>query len=195
MTNSDDDLDRLRAALLALTPAQSAAVSALVAGRTHAEAAEAALVTRETVCRWVNHAPAVVEALGYYRSTVAAELVDAARRTRAKALAVVDRALDDDNVAVAVAVLKAVPTTELARPVTAAECLADEARRRAAARPRQPAKRDASGRISGMIGPDALLYDTTTEAAEAAEAAGLALLAEAVAPTFVNTTPAEAEKQ
>lgn len=52
-------LDRIRERLSTLTPAQAVAVAALAGGATHAEAAQAAGVARETVTRSLAHHPAV----------------------------------------------------------------------------------------------------------------------------------------
>lgn len=188
-TRTADNLDELRAVLVALTPAQSIAADALATGSTHAEAAERAGVTRETVTIWTNHHPGFREALDRYRHALAAELADAARSLRRKALVVVDHALDDGDVRAAIAVLKIVPIIETGPPVIAAEVLTDEVRRRADTRPRPLAPRDHSGRISGAVDIDSLIYDTATERFEANQRAGLELLAAAVAPTLAAEAP------
>ena len=79
------DLDRLRATLVELTPAQSAAVDALATGSTQAQAAEGSPgVTREIVTRWLSHHPGFREALDRYRHTLATETATAAIRGASK---------------------------------------------------------------------------------------------------------------
>jgi hypothetical protein len=46
------------------------------------------------VCRWARHHPAFEAALNLYRSTLAAERADTARRIRGKALLAIEEALD-----------------------------------------------------------------------------------------------------
>lgn len=102
------ELDQLRAALLALTPAQETAAEALAAGATHAAAAEAANVARETVTRWSGHHPAFRAAFDLYRAAQAAEQAAACRRIRAKALDAVEAGLEAGTLD-PLAVLRAVP--------------------------------------------------------------------------------------
>ena len=61
-------------------------MDALAAGSTHAEAAAAAGVARETVTRGTGHHPGCRAALDLYRYALAAEQADAACRIRRKAL-------------------------------------------------------------------------------------------------------------
>lgn len=98
--------EHLRDQLLSLTPKQVLAVQALVDGSTHAEAAEIAGVKRETVTRWANHHPAFKATLNQYRYALHAEQLDKAQRIRTKALDVVSDALDDRDLATALAALK-----------------------------------------------------------------------------------------
>ncbi len=141
-------LDALRAALVELTPAHALAVEALATGSTHAQAAEAAGVTRETVTRWVNHHPGFRAALDRYRHALAEENAAAAGRIRGKALATVERHLDDGaDLPTALAVLRAVPAPELGRLDSADERLAAEVQRRAATVPYPPVARLPDGRV------------------------------------------------
>jgi len=162
------DLDALRAALVELKPAQAIAAEALATGSTHAEAAEFAGVNRETVTRWANNHPAFREALDRYRHALTDENTGGACRIRRKALAVVERHLDDDaDLSTALAVLRVVPAPELDRLDSAAERLAAEVRRRAATVPRPPLRRMADGRVD-FLSP---LVDGETIAADHAERA------------------------
>lgn len=95
---SGPDLVALRAALLELTPTQQVALEALVAGATHAKAAEAAGVTRETVTRWAGHVPAFRATMNLYRAALVTEQIDTSRRIRGKALSAVERALDEGDI-------------------------------------------------------------------------------------------------
>ena len=113
MTNTDLDLNDLRTALIVLTPAQQSAVEALATGATRDDAADAAGVERETVSRWANHHPGFRTALNLYRSTLAMDQADLARRIRGKALDVIERHLDNADLAAALAVLRAVPAPDL----------------------------------------------------------------------------------
>jgi len=109
--------ETLREALLTVSPKQRAALDALAAGSTHAEAAGAAGVSRETVTRWLNHHPAFRTAYAAQCSALAAEAVEQARAIRAKASAVVLDKLDGADLPTALAALRAVgpppPPTEL----------------------------------------------------------------------------------
>lgn len=98
MSNSDNGLEQLRAALLGLTPAQQVAVEALVGDATHAAAAEASGVTRETVTRWAGHLPAFRATMNLCRAAIVAEQIDVARRIRGKAMAAVELALDKGQI-------------------------------------------------------------------------------------------------
>lgn len=92
------DLDDLRIALLELTPAQQLAVEALAVGDTHEVAAVKAGVTRETVTRWSGHVPSFQAATNRFRSALAHEQIDTARRIRGKALKAVETALDESRI-------------------------------------------------------------------------------------------------
>lgn len=178
-TRSVDEHDRLRAALVELTPAQALAADALATGSTHAEAAEVAGVTRETVTRWTNHHPGVREALDRYRHALAFDAATAACRIRGKALAVVERHLDGDtdDVSVALAVLRVVLVSDLGRAAAADEHLAAATRRVALSVSPPPMRRTADGRISFIDSLDHLDYDTRGEEAERAERIAVELLA------------------
>lgn len=122
--------DPIRAALLTLTPAQQTAAETLATGGTHAEAAEAAAVARETVTRWAGHHPAFRAALALYRSTLATEQADRARRIRAKALDAVEAGLKSGSID-PLAVLRTVQAaSELPPPAATAAELLDAATRR-----------------------------------------------------------------
>ena len=147
MTPTPTDLDRLRAALLKITPTQQAAAEALASGATHADAADAAGVARETVSRWAGHHPGFRAYLAELRATIAAEQATAEaerrRAIRGRALDVVADRLDDDGATLtdALAVLRTVtaPTTraELPAPLPVAAELLDRERDRL--RPSLPA--------------------------------------------------------
>ena len=107
-----DTFDDLRVALIGLTSPQQVAIEALVAGATHAEAATAAGVARESVTRWSGHHPGFQATLNMYRSALATEQADFARRIRGKALAAIDQQLDDVSLADALAVLRALPAPD-----------------------------------------------------------------------------------
>lgn len=97
------DRQGLRAALLKLTPAQQLAVEALAAGATHAKAAEAAGVARETVTKWGGYHPGFRAAVDCYRATSAAEHVDRVLRIRGRALQIIADHLEADDVGIAAA--------------------------------------------------------------------------------------------
>lgn len=127
---ADAESDALRAALLTVSPKQRAALDALATGATHADAAAAAKVTRETVTRWLNHHPAFRVAYAAQCSALAAEAVEQARAIRAKASAVVLAQLDGADLTTALAALRAVgpppPLTELGTQT--APAMLDQAR-------------------------------------------------------------------
>jgi hypothetical protein len=164
------DLDALRAAPVELRPAQAIAAEALATGWTHAEAAELAGVNRETVTRWANHHPGFRETLDRYRHAMAEASTDAACRIRSKALATVERHLDDDDtdLPTALAVLRTVPAPELDRLASADERLAAEVRRRAATVPYPPPRRMADGSVDFL----AEVVNRDTIDADHAERAG-----------------------
>ncbi len=180
-TRPTDEHDALRAALVKLTPAQATAADALATGSTHAEAAETAGVTRETVTRWSNHHPGFREALDRYRHALAIDAANAAVRIRGKALAVVERHLDagSDDLNAALAVLRAVPAPDLDNPSTANEHLAAETQRLAETVPPPPAPRGANGRISREDNSFDCIHDTQAEDRERADAIALEMLADA----------------
>jgi DNA-binding XRE family transcriptional regulator len=168
-----DDLDDLRAALVDLTPAQALAVDALATGSTQSEAAEIAGVTRETVNRWVNHHPGFRAALDRYRHALAEENATAAGRIRGKALAIVERHLDDGaDLPTALAVLRAVPAPDLARLDFAEEDLAEQLRRIADTVPYPPAPRLPNGQVNFL---DSLVNCDTINADHAERAQRLAV--------------------
>lgn len=109
MTTQSDAVARLRAALIELTPSQRSAIEALAAGATHADAAEVAGVARETVTRWSGHHPGFQAAQNMYAAAIALEQSDRIRQILGKALAVIDRELDDADLGQALAVIKAIP--------------------------------------------------------------------------------------
>ncbi len=162
------DLDALRAALVELTPAKAIAADALATGSTHAEAAELAGVNRETVTRWANHHPAFREALDRYRHALAEANTDAACRIRRKALAAVERILNDEaDLPTALAVLRVVPAPELGRLDNADERLAAEIHRRAATVPYPPPPRLPDGRVNFLhatVNRDTIVADHTERA-------------------------------
>ena len=172
-------VDALRAALVNLTPRQQAAAEMLAGGSTQAAAAEAAGVTRETVGKWAGRHPGFREALGRYRLAAASEQAERAGRIRAKALEVVESALDDADLAAALAVLRAVPAPELGYTVADAG-LAAEVRRLAAEVPPERPRRGSDGRISrDIMNMDLVMYDTDAEQAERAERIAVETLARA----------------
>ena len=73
-----------------LSVAQLAAVDALLAGATDAEAADAAGVTRQTVCVWRLHHPAVVAALNAGRRDLWERSADRLRSLVPKAIDVLE---------------------------------------------------------------------------------------------------------
>jgi hypothetical protein len=94
---------KVRARLLTVTPKQERAIEALVAGATHAEAAEAADVDRKTITRWKGYHPGFQARLSASQAVVAAEQLDKVRRIRARALDVIAAKLDDDSTDIATA--------------------------------------------------------------------------------------------
>ena len=142
--------DRLRAALVDLTPAQALAAHALATGSTHDEAALAAGVRRETVTNWVNHHPGFQAALDRYRHALETEQLDVARRIRGKALVVVEQALDTGDLAAALAVLRIVRAPDLLEPATTGERMAAEIGREMRNVPPLPIPRDADGRVDWL---------------------------------------------
>lgn len=111
MPHTPDDLDAARASLLTLDPQKAAAVQALAAGATHAQAALTANVSRECVSRWATRHPGFMAALAEYRAMLAAVEADRIRSLRARALAIVDRDIDNADMATALQVLRALATS------------------------------------------------------------------------------------
>ncbi len=167
-TSTTDRRAELRAALLTVTPAQQAATEVLAAGASHADAAEAAGVARETVTRWAGHHPGFRAALALYRSTLADEQAAKLRRIRDRALDVIDAQLADADLATALAVLRAVPdpgptTTDTYVPTTAAAILDAEQGRLRHSLPPLPPPRDLNGRSDPLESLMALDYQLTAD--------------------------------
>lgn len=150
MTNASE----MRTALLTLTPAQQCAAEALATGATHAEAAEAATVARETVTRWLGHHPAFRAALDLYRGSLAAEQADRARRIRGKALEAVEAGLDAGSID-PLAVLRAVaaPAEAGVQVRTADELLDAETRRTLVNLPPLPPPRGLQDQLDNLNHP------------------------------------------
>lgn len=161
MTASDD----LRTALLTLAPAQQTAAEVLATGATHAEAAEAASVARETVTRWLGHHPAFRAALDLYRATLATEQADRARRIRGKALEAIEAGLDAGSID-PLAVLRAVPLTNDAPPParTATELLDAETRRTMVNLPPLPPPRRLEDQLEQLNNPPPSDVERATQA-------------------------------
>ena len=104
--------------LSTLTPRQAVAVERLTGGATHAAAAVAADVSRETVTRWVSHDPGVRAALDSARYAASIETIDRVASIRSRALDVVEQHLDTldpsdpGTLAVAVTILKVLPSPD-----------------------------------------------------------------------------------
>lgn len=170
-TDTDTDTDQLRAALLTLTPGQATAAEALATGSTHAEAAELANVARETVTRWAGHHPAFRAALDLYRTTLATETADRARRLRRKALDAAEAALEAGTLD-PLALLRAVPepTGQAHRPHSAAELLDLDAARIRLNLPPKPYNPLADDYLTD---PDGSAYLARIAAQRLADAAGI----------------------
>jgi len=118
-----NDLDHIRESLSTLTPAQAVAVAALAGGSTHAEAAQAAGVARETVTRWTAHHPAVRAAVTESRLALMAEHLLGLSRLRTRATEVATRtveaiaqAIEDGTLSDPVAALRALTPLTVAPP-------------------------------------------------------------------------------
>jgi len=150
MTTND-----LRTALLELTPGQQIAAETVASGATHAAAAEAAGVHRETVTRWAGHHPAFRATLNLYRATLAAEQSDTARRIRGRALAILEAQLDTADVPTALAVLRVVQAqpSEAIGPIEAAAILDAETNRTRVNLPPLPTPRGLQGQLARLDGP------------------------------------------
>lgn len=151
--SSDHELDRLRSALLTLSPAQQVAVEALSGGATQAVAAEAAGVTRETVTRWAGYLPAFRASLNLFRATIITEQIDAARRIRGKALTAVEKALDKGEID-PLAVLRALGDATSSVGPTVPEALLDsECNATRISLPPQPIWQDLEGLLESVTSP------------------------------------------
>lgn len=162
--------EQLRAALLDLAPAKAIAAEALATGSTHAAAADAAGVTRETVTRWAGHHPGFRAALDLYRATLAAETAETARRLRRKALDAAEAALDAGTLD-PLALLRAVPeppTSVPSSPLTAAELLDAALNRTRVNLPPRPYRLE-----DQLADPDGTRHATHVTLARLADAAGL----------------------
>ena len=138
----------LRAALLAVNPPKQAAAEALAIGATHAEAAEAAGVARETVSRWAAHHPGFQAAYALYRAALTDAKATRLRRIHEKALDAVETGLDAGTID-PLAVLRIVtPPADSPAPITvptAAELFDAETRRLRYNLPPAPVVRDSMG--------------------------------------------------
>ena len=119
------DDEELREALLSLTPAQQVAIEALVAGATHAVAAEETGVSRETVTRWISNHPA-----------------SGPRPTPTEHL-------DEADLSTAIAVLRVLPLPPEAPPLLSASAVVDAALEHARAPQPMVYDDDLLGELSG----------------------------------------------
>ncbi len=92
--------------LVSLSAKQESALEVLLRGGTQKEAAEAASVARETVCRWVNDHPGFIAALNQGRQARVVAMRDRVQEMDAKALAILDHALEDGDPGAALAWLR-----------------------------------------------------------------------------------------
>jgi transposase-like protein len=179
------DLDALRAALVKVTPRQQIAAEALAGGATHAVAAEAAGVARETVTKWAGHHHGFRAALDLYRESLATEQTARMTRIREKALATIEKRLDDEATSLtdAVTVLRVVPPPSFGQDrqsIIAADLLATDVRRVGDNVPPPTPRSGANGRITrDMASMDQIMYDTAAEQIVRAERVALETLAEA----------------
>jgi len=177
--------DRLRGALVTVTPRQQIAVELLASGSTHAAAAEAAGVSRERVTIWAGHHPGFRAALDLCRVALASEQTARMARIREKALVAVEKHLDAEaaSLADAVTVLRVVSAPSFERDsqtIIAADLLATDIRRVAANVPPPRPKSGANGRITRDIAQmDQIMYDTDAEQIVRADRVALETLAEA----------------
>jgi hypothetical protein len=108
-----------------LTPAQATAVEVIATGGTHAEAAAAAGVARETVTRWLSSHPGTRAALGRLRCVIAESSTDDVLRVRSQALGVLSAHLEAvdpvtaKGLNAAIATLRAVPAPTVPPPAPA----------------------------------------------------------------------------
>jgi hypothetical protein len=160
--------------LLSLSPTQALAVEALAAGSTHAEAASAAGVARETVSRWAKHHPGFQASLNLHREALGVEQADRLQRIGAKALVVIEAALDEGDRATATVVLRVMAGARFfqpdSRPTDPAEILDAEISRLRITLPPPVPVRDAHG------WPDPLAMLTAEEPAERARRIALTRL-------------------
>jgi len=118
--------------LIDISPAQEQAVLAIATGSTHAEAADAGGVTRETVTRWLAHHPGVRSALERLRWTLAQEHQSRADALHARAIELVATFLNDEDenlearIRAALTVLRTISRTEAPRPGSAQQQLAED---------------------------------------------------------------------
>jgi len=80
-----------------LTPQQELALDALLAGKTDAEAAEAAGVTRQTVNRWKNSNPVFIATMNRRREELWVAVQDRLRQLLFPAIAVLEEALHAED--------------------------------------------------------------------------------------------------
>lgn len=92
--------------LTTTTPTQDIAIDVLASGGTTADAAEAADVSRQTVSKWRNHHPGFQAALNLRRRDLNQERADRIRDLDAQALATVATAIDNGDIAAALAWVK-----------------------------------------------------------------------------------------
>jgi hypothetical protein len=177
--------DRLRGALVTVTPRQQIAVELLASGSTHAAAAEAAGVTRERVTIWAGHHRGFRAALDLCRVTLATEQTARMARIREKAPCG-DRTAPrrrgrqshrrrDRPARGAAAVVRAGPTDDHRRrpPGNRGATVADHV-------PPPTPRSGANGRITrDMAQMDQIMYDTDAEQIVRAERVALETLAEA----------------
>lgn len=108
-----------------LTPAQATAVEVIAAGGTHAEAAQAAGVARETVTRWLSSHPGTRAALARLRCVIAEASTDQMLQARGRALEVLISHLGSVDPAstggleAAIATLRAIPAPIMPPPAPA----------------------------------------------------------------------------
>jgi hypothetical protein len=174
MTN--EEIRTLRVELLTLSTPQRTALEALVAGETQTQAAKIAGVSREMVCRWSNHHPAFMATLAGFRLALAEEQMDALARVRGKALAVIERAVDEGDLAASMGVFRISTVSISDRPMLPEDILERAIVRLATTMPEPRPKRDAGGFL------DPLSSVTAPSADELAPQLAVERIARAVAP-------------
>jgi hypothetical protein len=80
-----------------VTPSQLLAIDVLLAGGTDSEAAKAASVTRETVCRWRHSDADFIATLNRERLAVSEATADSLRRASLKAIAALSGILSEED--------------------------------------------------------------------------------------------------